>query len=180
MARANRVRAVAGLPRPLEPSDAEELYALVETNRAYLSRWMPWAPSSTPVAIREFIAMGRRQLAENNGFHAALERDGRIVGVAGFHSIDWLHRSTSIGYWLAEAEQGRGIVTQAVRQLLDHAFGVWELHRVEIRAAVENARSRAIPERLGFREEGTLRDAELVEGRYLDLVVYSMLAPDWG
>ena len=104
MARANRVRAVAGLPRPLEPSDAEELYALVEANRAYLSRWMPWAPSSTPVAIREFIAMGRRQLAENNGFHAALERDGRIVGVAGFHSIDWLHRSTSIGYWLAEAE----------------------------------------------------------------------------
>ena len=171
---------MAGLPRPLEPSDAEELYALVEANRAYLSRWMPWAPSSTPVAIREFIAMGRRQLAENNGFHAALERDGRIVGVAGFHSIDWLHRSTSIGYWLAEAEQGRGIVTQAVRELLDHAFGVWELHRVEIRAAVENVRSRAIPERLGFREEGTLRDAELVEGRYLDLVVYSLLAPDWG
>jgi ribosomal-protein-serine acetyltransferase len=180
MAAANRVRAVAELPSPLEPSDAEELYALVEANRAYLSRWMPWAPSSTLEEVRAFIAMGQRQLADDNGFHVALRRDGRIVGVAGFHSIDWLHRSTSIGYWLAEAEQGRGIVTLAVGELLDHAFGVWELHRVEIRAAVDNARSRAIPERLGFRQEGTLREAERLGDRYVDLVVYSMLAPDWG
>jgi hypothetical protein len=51
--------------------------------------------------------------------------------------------------------------------------------RVEIRAAPENARSRAIPERLGFTQEGTLRQVECVGDRYLDNVVYAMLAEDW-
>lgn len=88
------------------------------------------------------------------------------------------NRSTRIGYWLDEAHQGRGIVTAAVRLLADHALTVWQLNRVEIHAATENRRSRAIPDRLGFREEGTLRHAQLVDGRYLDSVVYSTLAAD--
>jgi ribosomal-protein-serine acetyltransferase len=70
-------------------------------------------------------------------------------------------------------------MTAAVRLLVDHALSVWQLNRVEIRAATENHRSRAIPERLGFRQQGTLRRSELVNGRYLDQVVYSMLAADW-
>jgi ribosomal-protein-serine acetyltransferase len=70
-------------------------------------------------------------------------------------------------------------MTGAVTALVDHAISDWDLNRVEIRASVENAASRAIPERLGFREEGTLRQAELVDGRYHDTVVYSMLAADW-
>jgi ribosomal-protein-serine acetyltransferase len=70
-------------------------------------------------------------------------------------------------------------MTAAVRLLVDHALTEWQLNRVEIRVAVENLRSRAIPERLGFSQEGTLRKADLVDGRYLDSVVYSMLAVDW-
>jgi ribosomal-protein-serine acetyltransferase len=69
-------------------------------------------------------------------------------------------------------------MTETVRALVDHAFGVWELHRIEIAAAVDNARSRAIPQRLGFREEGVRRDAERHGDRYLDLVVYGLLATD--
>ena len=83
--------------------------------------------------------------------------------------------STSIGYWLAESAQRRGTMTRAVQTLLDHAFGVWQLHRVEIRAAVNNTRSRAIPERLGFNQEGVLRAAERIGKRYTDQVVYAML-----
>ncbi len=69
-------------------------------------------------------------------------------------------------------------MTAAVRLLVDHALTVWQLNRVEIHAVTGNRRSRAIPERLGFREEGTLRQAQLVNGRYLDCVVYSALAAD--
>jgi ribosomal-protein-serine acetyltransferase len=99
--------------------------------------------------------------------------------VIGYHTVDWSNRSTRIGYWLDEGHQGGGTMTAAVRLLVDHALTVWRLNRVEIRAAMENRRSRAIPERLGFREEGVHRQAEQVGGRYLDSVAYSMLAADW-
>ena len=100
-----------------------------------------------------------------------------MIGAAGFAGIDWVARATSVGYWLSEEHQGRGLMTRAVKALVDHAFGELELHRVEIQAAADNLRSRAIPERLGFQEEGTLREAERVGGRYHDLVVYGLLAP---
>jgi ribosomal-protein-serine acetyltransferase len=165
--------------RRLEESDADELYRLIEANRAYLAPWLPWAEAQTREGTLEFIRMIRRQEASNDGFQAALVSEGSIVGMIGFHSVNWPHRSTTIGYWLDEGHQGRGLTTRAVRLLVDHAFGVWDLHRVEIQAAVDNHRSRAIPERLGFREEGVRREAERVGERWHDLAVYAMLAQEW-
>jgi ribosomal-protein-serine acetyltransferase len=106
--------------------------------------------------------------------------DGRIAGEVGHHRVDWHHRSTSIGYWLASVAQGRGTMTRAVRALVDWAFRGWGLNRVEVLASPGNARSRAVAERLGFTEEGTLRQAERVGERYLDNVVCSVLASEWG
>ena len=161
--------------RVLRERDAEELYRLVEANRGYLAEWMPWAAEQTLEGTIAFLRVTERRQAENNGFEAALVLDGRIVGAAGFPGVDWVARATSIGYWLDEGHQGRGLMTSAVRGLVDHAFDEWDLHRVEIQAAVDNRRSRAIPERLGFVEEGIRREAERVGDRYLDLVVYGLL-----
>jgi ribosomal-protein-serine acetyltransferase len=163
--------------RLLEESDAEELYRLVDANRAYLAEWMPWAAGQTLEQTANFIRGALRRYAERNGFEMGLMLDERMIGAAGFAGIDWVARSTSIGYWLAEEHQGRGVMTRAVQALVDHAFGELELHRVEIQAAEGNRRSRAIPERLGFQLEGILREAECVGGRYLNLAVYGLLAP---
>jgi ribosomal-protein-serine acetyltransferase len=168
----------AGL-RQLRGADAEELYAVVDANREHLARWLPWAAGQDLSGTRRFLAENEAQLARNAGFQAALVPDARIVGVAGFHAVDWNNRHTSIGYWLAEEAQGSGLMTAAVTTLIDLAFEGWGLHRIEIHAAPENHRSRAIPERLGFREEGLLRDAELVGGRWLDGVVYGLLEAEW-
>jgi ribosomal-protein-serine acetyltransferase len=165
--------------RLIEEADADELYALVDANRGYLARWMPWASSQTRAGALEFIRMTRRQLADNDGFQTVIVRGADIIGIVGFHGVDWRHRQTSIGYWLDERQQGQGIMTGAVRALVDHALLGWRLNRVEIRAAPENQRSRAIPERLGFRQEGVLRESELIGDRYLDAVVYGMLASVW-
>ena len=164
--------------RLLEEADADELYALIDSDRAYLAEWMPWAAGQTPDATAEFISRARRQFDAGDGFEGALVLDGRIVGAGGLHDVNREARRTSVGYWLAEGHQGRGLMTRMVRALADHAFGELGLNRVEIQVGTDNARSRAIPERLGFRQEGVLRDYERVGDRYLDIVVYSLLARD--
>jgi ribosomal-protein-serine acetyltransferase len=165
--------------RLLEEADAGELYALVDRNRAHLAPWLPWVPSTrSPDDLLAFIRLTRRQVADNAGFQTAIEVDGAIAGVIGFHRVDWNNRATSLGYWLDADRQGRGTMTEAVGALVDHAFRAWALHRLVIEVASGNARSRAIPERLGFREEGVRRGAERVGDEYLDVVIYAMLATD--
>jgi ribosomal-protein-serine acetyltransferase len=165
--------------RPLSEADTDELYALIDANRSYLARWMPWAETQTRAGTAQFIRTTLDQAAMDNGFQVALVIDERLAGVIGYHSLDRENRRVSIGYWIAERDQGRGLMTEAVSRLIDHAFEVWGLHRVEIRSAIDNARSRALCERLGLVEEGVLREAEAFTDRYHDLVVYSMLAPEW-
>jgi ribosomal-protein-serine acetyltransferase len=166
--------------RLFEEADAEELFGLIDENREHLGPWLPWVEGTRdPAATLEFIRTTRRQAVANDGIQTAIVEGAAIVGVAGFHRVDWVNRVTSIGYWLSADRQGRGTMTEAVRTLVDVAFGPWELNRVEIQAAVDNHRSRAIPERLGFRDEGVRRQAERHGDRYLDLVLYAMLAADW-
>lgn len=162
--------------RSLADADAEELHALVEANRAYLAEWLPWAAGQTFERTAEFIRKTRKQLEDNDGFQGALVLDGRMVGAGGLIGIDWESRKTGIGYWLAEQHQGQGLMTRAVQAVTDYAFDDLDLNRVEIQVGTDNAKSRAIPERLGFRQEGVLRDYERVGDRYLDIVVYSLLA----
>jgi len=165
--------------RLLEEDDAPSLHGLIEANRAYLAPWLPWAAGQTFEDTLDFIRGTRTQARENEGFQTAIVTERGIAGVIGYVSLDWGNRSTRVGYWLDEGQQGRGTMTAAVRLLAGHALTTWQLNRVEIIVATGNRRSRAIPERLGFREEGTLRQLQLVGGRYLDCVSYSMLAADW-
>ncbi len=163
--------------RLLEDADAEPLRALIDAHREYLRQWLPWVDASRTVEdVLAFIRGSAMQLAANNGFGMTIRFQGRLAGCIGVHQIVWRDRATSIGYWLAEDLQGHGIVTRACQALIAYLFGTLELHRVEIRCATGNHRSCAIPERLGFRHEGVLRDAEWVNDRFVDLNVYGLLA----
>jgi ribosomal-protein-serine acetyltransferase len=165
--------------RLIEHSDAPELYDVVLANREHLAAWMPWAAGQTLDGMVAFIDASRKQLAANQGFQAAIIQDAKIVGVIGYDRVNWQNRSTSVGYWLAESAQGHGTITAATTTLVDHAFDRWKLNRLDIRAGVENHRSRGVAERLGFKLEGVLREAERIGDRYVDHAVYAMLARDW-
>ena len=165
---------------PLDLPDADELFALTDANRGYLRQWLPWLDSVRRLEdTRTFIRAAQAQAARNDGVQLALLVDGRIAGVVGHHHIDWRNRSTSLGYWIGESYQGRGLTTAACRALIDRAFDTARLNRVEIRCAAGNHRSRAIPVRLGLREEGLLRDAEWLYDHFVDHVVYATLAKEW-
>ncbi len=165
--------------RPIEERYADVLYAVVDANRSYLLPWMRWAEKATLESVKEYYRSSLQRTAANDGFEALIFVQDQPVGAIGFQGVNWQDRVTSIGYWLAEEFQGRGIMTRCCRALVDHAFVEWKLNRVEIRCAVENVRSGRIPRRLGFVEEGVLRQASRVGERYFDLVLYSMLAEEW-
>ena len=165
--------------RPVEERRTEAFYALVEANRAHLSPWMPWAAGATLENTRDYCRASLQRTAADNGFDARIFVDDRPAGTIGFHAINRLLHSTSIGYWLGAEFQGRGIMTRCCRRMVEHAFEAWKLNRVEIRAATTNQRSRAIAERLGFVQEGILREAEWVGETRHDMVLYALLARDW-
>jgi ribosomal-protein-serine acetyltransferase len=165
--------------RLLEELHAYALYQLTDTNRAYLRQWLPWVDETNSVDdTRRFIRIATQQFASNQGYECGLWWHGELVGTIGNHRIDWRNGATSIGYWIGEGYQGHGLMTRACRALVAHAFDTLRLQRVEIRVATGNRRSRAIPERLGFREEGILRQVEWLYDHYVDHVVYGRLASD--
>jgi ribosomal-protein-serine acetyltransferase len=166
--------------RLLTERDAKEMHALTQSNLKYLSEWLPWPdPSQTVGDTHKFIRESAWRNRDDDGFIAGIWHVGRLTGVFSYHGIDRPDRSTSIGYWLAAGYQGKGLMTGACRVLVDHAFDELGLNRVEIRCATGNRKSRAIPERLGFTNEGTLRLVQWLHDRFVDHVVYGMLAKDW-
>ena len=166
--------------RILVERDARELHELVHSNLDYLREWLPWPdPSRTVDDTREFIRASTRRNESDDGFIAGTWHRGRLAGVISYHGIDRPDQSTSIGYWLGAGYQGKGLMTRACSALVDHAFNKLGLNRVEIRCAAENKKSRSIPERLGFTQEGILRQAEWLHDHFVDLVVYGMLAEEW-
>jgi ribosomal-protein-serine acetyltransferase len=161
--------------RLFEETDAAELHDVILANRDHLAQWLPWAAHQTLEDTAAFIGRTRAQLESNNGFQTAVVDSDAIVGAVGFTGVSWQHRSSTIGYWLAESAQGRGTMSRAVRALVDHAFDTWQLRRVDIRVGIGNGRSRAVAERLGFTQDGVLSESEFLG----DQVIYATLARDW-
>lgn len=164
----------------LEDHDAHSLFSLIDQSRNYLRQWLPWLDHSLCVEdTKTFIRENMRQFMNHNGFSVGIWYHKMLVGSIGLHQINWLDRSTSIGYWLAESFQNQGIMTGSCRGLINYAFYHLKLNRVEIRAASENKKSRAIPERLGFQNEGCIRQAGWLYDHFVDHYVYGMLAKNW-
>ncbi|MBY7145116.1 GNAT family N-acetyltransferase [Virgibacillus sp. NKC19-3] len=166
--------------RMLSIEDAKELFRLTDNSRDYLREWLSWVDATKTVDdSRAFIEHTLQTYRTKKGCTAGIFYQGELVGAAGFNSFDWPNKIGYIGYWLAEGFQGKGIMSRVCHALTSYAFHELRLNKVTIRAAYENKKSRAIPERLGFVQEGQIRQAEWLYDHYVDHVVYGMLAHEW-
>ena len=166
--------------RLIEERHTDEFFALVQRNYERLFVWCPWLNEvETVERTRAFIKCKLWHFADGNGFTAGVFDNGKLVGVIALEYIDRVNLATEIGYWLDAEAEGHGMVVNACRALIDHAFYDLKLNRVQIRCASENTRSRAIPEKLGFVQEGCVRQCEVLHDRTVDLVIYGMLADEW-
>ena len=163
-----------------EKRDAETVTAAVRKNLGRLREWMPWAVDDySNENAMDWIKRNRDGYAEDGQFNALILLDGRFMGTIGFHDLDLKNKHAAIGYWVDQEYEGRGIITRCCRELIDYLFDSMELNRVQINCAVENLRSRAVPERLGFTLEGTLRQTEVLKDKSGNWAVYGLLKSEW-
>ncbi|RFU66815.1 GNAT family N-acetyltransferase [Bacillus sp. V59.32b] len=168
--------------RLLNEKDAEELYRLIDGSRDHLREWLGWVDYIQDVNDSgEFIHDHLNGVIETGGFlkSAGILYKGSIAGIINYNDIHKQYKIGVIGYWLGEPFQGKGIMTRACKEFVNYGFTELGLNRIEIRAAPENKKSKAIPEKLGFTKEGQIRQAERLYDHYVDHVVYGMLANEW-
>lgn len=159
---------------------AEEFFRVLHANRAYLRRWHGWVDLlNSQTDCERAITVWQTQHAHNRGFHAGIWFDGTFCGAINHLNVDWPNRWTALSYWLDEGHQGKGIMTSCCHALLIHGFNTWKLNRITIQCAVENYRSRAIPERLGFQLDGIIRGIEWLHDHYADHAIYGLLQSEF-
>jgi ribosomal-protein-serine acetyltransferase len=170
------------LPRTAALSEAH--FALVQANYERLAQWFPDAFQQPPTlqGVRANLERAAQGWLDGSllPLSIAVAADGgwRLVGWAQLE-IDREARSAEIGYWLDTDFVGRGLVTRTATAILDHAFGPLGLQRVGLQTSIDNARSRNVARRLGFTEEGVLREAAAFPQERRDRVVHGLLAREW-
>ena len=167
--------------KELQISDAPEMFQTIDNERASLRTSLPFVDFTTELEDSErFIESILSVPVENREFVFVIREHGQFAGIIGFRGSDLYNRKTEIGYWLDPNFQKKGIMTRSVIELLKYAFDELNMNRVQIRCAVENFPSRAIPEKLGFMFEGIERSGEfLANQEFTDLAVYSMLKEEF-
>jgi ribosomal-protein-serine acetyltransferase len=164
--------------RQLQPADAPALFAVIDAHRATLRVWLPWVEATRKVTDTEAYIQGtQHDFATTRAFTCGIWSAGRLVGVIGHNRIDWAQRIGFPAYWLSPEAEGRGIMTQCCRAVVDHAFGELQLGRLVMAVATDNLRSQRIPEKLGFTKVTTVRKAEWLYDRYVDHLIYSLTPP---
>lgn len=163
-----------------DAAHAAGLLQAVNENRNHLSAFLPWVPfMQTEADFEKYIAHCGQLHQQNLERSFVIFYEDTIVGRIGLHHINTRDQNASIGYWLCKSAEGKGIASSCCRAIIDYGFKQLQLHRIEIRAAEQNLRSRAIPQKLGFSFEGTIRQAEYVNGQWYNLALYSILIEEW-
>lgn len=164
----------------IQPSHAEALFDLVMTNSVYLKEWLPWViKTKTMQDTLDYISIVDEAYYQKKGIAFSIFYKQKIAGQIGLKNIDLSNKYASIGYWIGQQYQGKGIMSKSVVALVNYAFRAYHLNRLEIACGDHNIKSQAIPIRLGFQKEGVLRQREYIDGKFIDLYLYAMVKNEW-
>jgi ribosomal-protein-serine acetyltransferase len=164
----------------LDEKHATATFELINNNRHHLREWLPWIDNMRSIENFEaYIRKSKKEKEEGTDFGFVIIFNNAVAGRIGLHNIDQQNKTASIGYWLGAAFEKKGIITKCCTAIINFGFTQLNLTRIEIRCAVENFKSKAVPERLNFKQEGILKQAEFVNDKILDLYVYALCKEEW-
>jgi [ribosomal protein S5]-alanine N-acetyltransferase len=165
--------------RWMSEADIDALYTIF-SNVEVMRYW-----SSPPISDRGAAALILKGV--HDGFHnhtqlkwgLAKRSDDTLIGTVTLHNLSFDNRRAEMGYALGRAHWGNGYMHEGLQGLLDYAFGVLDLHRLEADVDPRNNASIRTLERLGFQREGYLRERWQVDGEIQDALFYGLLRPEW-
>ncbi|RLL65618.1 GNAT family protein [Streptomyces sp. Z26] len=165
---------------PVEPWRAAEFLAHIDRGREFIGRYNGLPDVVTDLASsRAYLREYADRAAADTGRLHGIRLDGALVGGVLLRTLDTVQGTAEAGCWLEPSAVGRGLVTRAVRVLVDWAVEERGVHRVEWWAASANLPSIAVARRLGMTRDGVLRESYAYRGTRHDMEVWSVLAPEW-
>jgi len=168
--------------RFLRKTDATRLLAAIEESRHELEQHVigPSRLRSVPEA-EQMIERAKQQRKARQGYFLGIfaSPTSQYVGYVNLHGISPRIRSGEVGYWVRTSQAGKGIATTATALIVLFGFKELKLHKIVLRAAVDNPASWRIAEKLGFVYEGTQRHEQLLPRGWVDLKCYSMLETEF-
>ncbi len=166
--------------QPVEVADAPEIFALVDSNRLHLRQWLPWVDATATLAdMQKFLDTAAQDNAQGCDATFCILYSGEKVGICSLNAINKPDKQARIGYWLAESHCGQGVMTRSVYGLCELGFRVLQLHTLVLCAAEQNHKSRAIAERLGFRNTRKIMAAEDLYGEDVNHIRYALTLTDF-
>ena len=167
--------------RPLSAEDTAAVAALLVANRDFLAPWQPLRRPGYFTEEGQRRAVTRAVEARRAGLALPMviqDDGGAVVGTMNLQSIiRGSFQSCSVGYWLAESAQGRGLTTAALREAVTVAFDDLRLHRVQAETLSQNYRSQRVLERLGFSQYGKAESYMQIAGEWQTNVLYQLITP---
>ncbi len=162
--------------RKYEESDAPELFSVIADNRTRLRSYLTWVDTTLKEENSlEFIRSAHQSQHEQKGIAFGIFKEGKLIGGIGMHQWNHTLRRAEIGYWIARAEEGKGIMFDAATVFVNFLFEQLNLNKIEVQFKTENHRSADLAKRLNFKIEGVLRDSLLMHGAFHDIVIAGLL-----
>ena len=165
--------------RPYRVADIDAIYEAVRESIPDIAPWMPWCHAG--YSRDETVAWGESRQTDWDGkveFSFVIEQEnGRVLGSCGLNQFDFPNGTANLGYWVRTSATRQGVATRAVGLLQAWAFTNTELHRLEIKAAVDNVASQQVALKSGAIREAILKQRLLLHGCRHDAVLFSIIRP---
>jgi ribosomal-protein-serine acetyltransferase len=153
----------------------KELFSLIDTNRNYLRKWLPWLDDIRSIKdLEKQISTSIEDYLNGQGISYSIKLNDKIIGNISLNWIDYDNRSCGVGYWISENYMGHGIMTKCCSRLIQHCFNDLNMHRFVLEVATGNTPSISVAQRLGMRLEGCNIDREWLYDHYVDSNMYAI------
>lgn len=163
------------LLRPVTHEDAPALYAM-RSDKSMMQ--MIARPLATRIEdALELIDKIQTGVANNEwiSWAISLKNDEKLIGTIGYYRLQPEHYRAEVGYMLAKEQQGKGMMHEAITEVIRYGFETMKLHSIEAVIAPDNTASQRVVEKAGFVQEGFFKESEFFEGKFISKTVYSLL-----